>query len=270
MLSSPAMAAELTIDARPVPLRLVRDRRARRYILRLTPDGAVRVTVPRWGSIRAAQAFAARNRDWIARQRRRQAARPRPPRVWTAGTAILYRGEPVTLTRRPDHTGDLVEFADQQIRIARETVDLRPAIERHLWIRARGELIVRTCELAARLGVPVQGKETGQPPLPQGGAGEGASGAPMDRRPWSAVRPLRITIRNQCSKWGSCSARRTISLNWRLIQVPAAVRDYIIIHELMHLWEMNHSRKFWALVAQACPDWTDARRWLKGHRSLLG
>jgi hypothetical protein len=79
----------------------------------------------------------------------------------------------------------------------------------------------------------------------------------------------RISVRNQRSRWGSCSRRGTISLNWRLIQTPAFVRDYILIHEIMHLREMNHSSRFWREVERAFPDYKTAERWLKQHSSLL-
>lgn len=72
----------------------------------------------------------------------------------------------------------------------------------------------------------------------------------------------RVSIRSQRSRWGSCSHRAHISLNWRLIAMPDAVRDYIIVHELMHLKRMDHSPAFWKLVAAACPGYRDARRWL--------
>jgi hypothetical protein len=75
----------------------------------------------------------------------------------------------------------------------------------------------------------------------------------------------RITIRNQRTRWGSCSRRRAISLNWRLIQTPAFVVDYIILHELMHLRQMNHSDRFWAEVEKVCPTWREAERWLRKH-----
>jgi predicted metal-dependent hydrolase len=79
----------------------------------------------------------------------------------------------------------------------------------------------------------------------------------------------RITVRNQRSRWGSCSRRGTISLNWRLIQTPVFVQDYIILHELMHLREMNHSARYWREVANVCPDYPVAERWLKRHAALL-
>ena len=79
-----------------------------------------------------------------------------------------------------------------------------------------------------------------------------------------------MSVRNQRSRWGSCSAAGTISLNWRLIQTPDFVRDYIIYHELMHLREMNHSDRFWDHVEEVCPGWREAERWIKRNGSLVG
>jgi len=73
----------------------------------------------------------------------------------------------------------------------------------------------------------------------------------------------RVSIRNQRWRWGSCNRAGHICLNWRLVTMPEWVRDYVLIHELMHLKRMDHSPKFWKLVAAACPDYQDARRWLR-------
>ncbi|GEM_PF-238083 len=75
--------------------------------------------------------------------------------------------------------------------------------------------------------------------------------------------PVRLSIRNQRTKWGSCSARGTISLNWRLIKCPPSIMDYIIIHELCHLRHFNHSRDFWETVRQYCPDVRSAKKWIR-------
>jgi predicted metal-dependent hydrolase len=80
---------------------------------------------------------------------------------------------------------------------------------------------------------------------------------------------IRVNIRNQRSRWGSCSPAGRICLNWRLVLMPDHVRDYIIIHELMHLRRLDHSRVFWKLVAAACPEYETARRWLRKNRHLL-
>jgi predicted metal-dependent hydrolase len=162
----------------------IRHKRARRYLLRVDHDGRVRVTIPRGGSKREAEAFAAGNLPWIARQR----ARVTPP---------LF------------------------------TVDERRALRQ----RARAELPPRLLALAAQHGLAVAG----------------------------------VSIRNQRTRWGSCGRDGHITLNWRLVLMPEAVREYILIHELMHLRRLDHSPEYWRLVAAACPAYREARQWLRTH-----
>lgn len=81
--------------------------------------------------------------------------------------------------------------------------------------------------------------------------------------------PSRIAVRRQRSRWGSCSRRGAIALNWRLLHAPDFARDYVILHELMHLREHNHSPRFWALVEAAAPRRREAETWLKRHGTLL-
>jgi predicted metal-dependent hydrolase len=83
------------------------------------------------------------------------------------------------------------------------------------------------------------------------------------------VSVMRVSVRNQRSRWGACSARGSITLNWRLILVPDFVREYVMIHELMHRRELNHSRRFWRHVAAACPRHEEARRWLRTEGQQL-
>jgi predicted metal-dependent hydrolase len=80
---------------------------------------------------------------------------------------------------------------------------------------------------------------------------------------------LNVTIRSQRTRWGSCSSRKTISLNWRLILTPDWVSDYVIYHELAHLSQMNHSKKFWDLVNSYYPQYKKAEHWLTEHHDLL-
>lgn len=81
------------------------------------------------------------------------------------------------------------------------------------------------------------------------------------------VTPSRLSYKEQTSRWGSCSSSQSISFNWRLIHVPPAVSDYVVIHELAHIKEMNHSTAFWRFVAQFDPSYRIHRGWLKrqGH-----
>jgi predicted metal-dependent hydrolase len=230
----------LRVGKRTVPLRVVRHRRARRYILRLGRDGAARVTVPRGGSISEAKRFVQRNLAWLEKQLLRQAAQPAGPEPWVAGAQILFRGELVRLEVTPSQenltsTGGLVRFGSETLQLPLLAGDLRPAVEQHLRRLAALELPARTFELAATHGFAVR----------------------------------RVTIRNQRSRWGSCSARGTISLNWRLVQAPPSVRDYIVLHELAHLRHMNHSRRFWSEVERLCPAYAEAEHWLKRHSTLL-
>lgn len=77
-----------------------------------------------------------------------------------------------------------------------------------------------------------------------------------------------VSVRNQRTRWGSCSRSGRISLNWRLIQLPPAVCDYVLLHELTHLRHLNHSARFWRELARICPHYAEARRWLRSSRLL--
>lgn len=83
------------------------------------------------------------------------------------------------------------------------------------------------------------------------------------------VRPQRLFIREQKSRWGSCSSRGNINYNWRAVMAPPAVLDYLVVHELCHLKVPNHSAAFWTLVAKAVPDYKEHRRWLRDSGQLL-
>lgn len=225
----------LQVGGRSVRLLLARNPRARRYILRVRPDGAARVTIPRGGSVAEARRFVVRHAAWIERQLLRQASRPSRLRGWNFGTEILMRGVPVRLERPTGAAAGEVQIGKEVLPATPAADDLRPLVERHLRELATRELPPRVLELAATHQVTVR----------------------------------RVSVRNQRSRWGSCSRRGTISLNWRLIQTPDFVRDYIILHELMHLRELNHSPRFWAEVERVCPDYLAAEQWLKQHTARL-
>jgi len=222
----------LQVGRHAVPLLLVHHPRARRYLLRLRPDGMVRVTIPRRGTAAAARDFAARNAGWLEQQFQRLAAQPEPAARWQIGTEIHFRGEPVRI--EPEAEG-CIRFGTERVKTVEASADLRPVIQKHLRRQATRELPARVAELAAEHGITVN----------------------------------RVSVRNQRSRWGSCSRRGTISLNWRLIQAPGFVRDYIILHELAHRRQMNHSEKFWQEVARLCPDYRAAERWVKQNAKLL-
>ena len=211
------------VDGAAVAVEILRHRRARRYVVRVAPDGRVRLTIPRGATIDGGLRFAATQGAWIARERQRQLDRAAP---WDDGTPVWFRGERVTLRRVPGGVacGDVIAAA-----IA--GADLRAALERRWRGMAEVELPPRCVELARQCG----------------------------------ERPVRVSVRNQRSRWGACSPRGVITLNWRLVQMPPSVSDYVIFHELMHLRQPNHSRRFWREVAGVCAWWRDAERWLRQH-----
>ena len=79
----------------------------------------------------------------------------------------------------------------------------------------------------------------------------------------------RVFFKNQKTRWGSCSSKRNLNFNWRLILAPLDILDYVVVHELCHLQEMNHSKAFWTLVSEQIPDHKKRRRWLKENHCLL-
>jgi predicted metal-dependent hydrolase len=182
-----------------------------------------------------ARSFAQRNVGWLERQLLLQAQRPQRSASWLVGKEILFRGESVRLERCEQGETAVVRFGSEAVQVTDLYGDLRPVIEQHLRKLAAQELPRRVFELAQPHNLPVR----------------------------------RVTVRNQRSRWGSCSRRGTISLNWRLVQTPLFVRDYLVLHELAHLKEMNHSRRFWTEVELLCPNYREAESWLKLHSRLL-
>ena len=219
------------VAGQTVPLRMVRHPRARRYLLRLLPDGTAQVTIPRNGTFIEGGKFAGRQTRWLEVQLQRLKDRPPIQTEWVAGHQILFRGELVTIRNL---SPGYVQLGDETVKSG-EAANLRPGLQRHLHRLAARELPPRVMALAQQHGVVVTG----------------------------------VTVRNQRTRWGSCSRHGRISLNWRLIQTPGFVSDYIILHELMHRRQLNHSARFWQEVERVCPEYQKAERWLKQHSALL-
>lgn len=226
---------DLPLSSGTLRVRYVRHARARRYRLLFRRDGTARCTVPRRGTLRAARRFVASNEAWLAERMRRHQAVPRTDGPLTPGQRVALYGREYPVEADPAQAQG--RLGPLEFPVAADG-DLRRALELALRRQAGLELPQRTRTLAARHGLE--------------------------------DRLSRISVRNQQTRWGSCSARGVLSLNWRLIQAPPEVCDYVILHELAHLVHLNHGPRFWELVAAMCPQYRNAEDWLKrSGRALL-
>ncbi|MBX3743756.1 MAG: M48 family metallopeptidase [Verrucomicrobiae bacterium] len=215
----------------PVAIRFVRHPRARRYILRVDRQG-VRVTIPRGGSEAFARQFVAARESWIRTHLARLAARLAPAQPWGPGTPVWYRGERHPLVADPT----TLRLGDLFLPLPPPDTDWRSWVEAALRHLATIEFPPLVLAMAAHHQLAVR----------------------------------HVSVRAQRTRWGSCSRNGTVSLNWRLVQTPRPVRDYLIAHELAHLREMNHSPRFWRVVDRFFPGWHDSEAWLRRHgRDLL-
>lgn len=231
-LERASLAPELELAGRAVPIALKRHPTARRLTMRLAPDGSeVRITLPRWAAAAEAIAFAHARKEWLEGQLARVPARSAPG----VGGHVSYRGRALT-----------VEW--------RASAPRRPAII--------GE--------ALRIGGPETRLETR---IRRWLEDEALALAEADMRDYCAaadLAPVPISLSRALRRWGSCSDKARIRINWRLVQAPDYVRRSVVAHEVAHLVHFDHSRAFHALLARIYEgEIAAADRWLKEHgRSL--
>jgi predicted metal-dependent hydrolase len=213
-----------------------RHRRARRYTLRIqAASREVVLTMPPRGSVREAKAFAQKHGGWIAaRLRRLPAAAP-----FTPGAIVPLRGVDHRVAHCQGRRGTVwtEESADGErlLCVAGDLPHVGRRIGDFLRREAHRDLAEASRRAAETIGVNVK----------------------------------RVSVRDQSSRWGSCSTTGVLSYSWRLILAPPFVLDYLAIHEVAHLVEMNHSPRFWRLVHRMCPDFERAKAWLDLHGTDL-
>lgn len=204
---------------------------ARRLTLRISRTRrAVIVTIPLQCDLDEAGSFLSRHIDWV-RERLENLPDPVP---FGHNMAMPLRGEPHTVvftgaarTRPISVKG--VEGQRPQIAVPGALDCAAQRLSRWLFDEARGDL-ERSVAYHAKL---------------------------------LSLSPKRIAVRDQTSRWGSCSTTGALSFSWRLILAPPFVLDYVAAHEVAHLAEMNHGPRFWALVRKICPDYEAAKHWLQ-------
>ena len=209
--------------------------------IRIDTSGLVRLFAPRRVPLRMADGFILERADWICFQREQLKAhrqRMDAQRPIQSGAQILYEGMPVVIEIQAAARNRTI-FDGERILMQAQDLNqdaLREQLKRWFFEQARARVSAQLDHYA-----PLIGKK-----------------------------PNRIAIRDQRTRWGSCSAKQNVNFNWKLIMAPPEALSYVVIHELCHLYEFNHSPKFWARVAEFMPDYMDWKAWLKKNGQCLG
>ena len=213
----------------------------RDVLFKVLPGGEVRVYAPRAMGLRAVDALV---RERMARIMElgqavdRRVAEDRRNHPVLDGSAVMIEGRPHAIRlERAARVGGEVTEGELRLRLPNPDSDeaVRAAIRAVLSERA-----LRRIRERLDYYIPKIGKTPG-----------------------------RVTIREQKTRWGSCSSKGNLNFNWKLIMAPPEALDYVVIHELCHLYEFNHSPRFWALVSSHMPDYEAWKQWLKDHRDDL-
>lgn len=219
---------DLATDLGMVEVVVRRDRRARNYTLRVSEaSGAPVLTMPTYGTLKEARVFLDNHAGWLTRQIEKAPA----PRPIVDGATVPLRGVAHLIRHTPDVRGTVrvgYEGETATLSVSGAAEHLRRRVFDFMRREARCDLERATMGYAKTLG----------------------------------VRPTAVRIRDTATRWGSCSSTGTLSFSFRLIMAPPFVLDYLAAHEVSHLREMNHSRRFWRLVADICPHFEAARDWL--------
>jgi predicted metal-dependent hydrolase len=233
--SEPTQTEIETIDGRRVPVRLIVNPRARHVSVRIDPTRRQAIaTAPSKRQLRHAAKFAAERAGWIVAELSRL---PRGVSL-APGSFAPFRGESHELVYERGRGAPRIETGELFPRIIVPAPDIalfEARLLRFYKDQARDQFVDRVAHHAVTLG----------------------------------VRPARLQVKELRSRWGSCSVDGVLSFSWRLILAPPYVLDYLAAHEVAHLREMNHSRRFWAQVARCMPDFERGREWLHEHGCAL-
>jgi predicted metal-dependent hydrolase len=256
-ISDQAAVLRLTNLACPVELR--RSPRAKRFSLKVShTERAAILTLPNRGRVEDASAFLARHADWLQRQLERL---PEPV-PFADGSIIPLRGTFHTLKFVGHRTGKGVAWIEgEQI----DSIQSGVLADWKMASAARGNIsLPNLCVSGSEDHAPRRLSDWLRSEVRKDlGECVAKHAATLE------CSPKRISIRDQATRWGSCSTSGTLSFSWRLIFAPPFVLDYVAAHEVAHLREMNHSPRFWRLVRDAFPAMQQARIWLKTHGSEL-
>lgn len=233
------MIQDIQIHGMSIPVDVRRSDKARRLSMRMDTDLVLRVTVPRRCSERRVSEFLEDQRRWVfkAYTQLHRKKRKSFSLSFGHGDSIPFLGEWYTLEVLPGSSGS-VEVLDDVIRVWASQGNsklVRSKLLRFYRAKAR-EVISESVAYYARL---------------------------------LGLQYANITIRDQKTRWGSCSSNGNLNFSYRLVMTPIKILEYVVVHELCHLVHMNHSKKFWGLVSTVIPDYKERRNWLKDTGVLI-
>jgi predicted metal-dependent hydrolase len=232
----------ITLDGRSVPYTLKRSFTARLIWFSIRPRIGLCVTIPSRYAQKYVPDFLQSKSNWILKHLSRETATAAgaeespPPNLQT----VTYLGRELKIVpvTGSSYQSSPITLAQDRLLVSAAlpgSAPVKPQIVR--WLSAQAGQIIseKVAKLCQMVGVTCR----------------------------------KITIRNQRTRWGSCSRLKNLSFNWRIIMAPEPVLDYVVVHEVCHLQELSHSQAFWALVARHCPQWREHRRWLNAHTGEL-
>jgi len=232
---------ETSINGQTITYTVKRSLRAKRVRLEVRPQTGLTVIVPRSYNIGQLSGLLQSKGRWISRNLSRCShfQSLSAEKDLSSGDTVPYLGRDLELAKRENHRGV------GSVTLNGNTLAVNPGLFKNgilelaleQWYRTAAAKLIneRADKLSSQMGISYK----------------------------------RVVIRSQKTRWGSCSHKKNLSFNWKLIMAPEPVINYVIIHELIHLKEMNHSKRFWELVSQYCPGWREYKKWLKQREADL-
>jgi len=232
---------KISLDGQTISYTVKRSIRAKHVRLEVRPETGLIVVIPKSYRPERILGLLKEKRRWILGKLAMfgNARLPTANEELKSGDTIAYLGKTLeVVTRQSNKNADSVKLERNKLIVTTRLENCRLALVVEQWFRTQAEGLIRekVDKLSGHLG----------------------------------VRYNRLIIRGQKTRWGSCSQKGNLSFNWKLIMTTENVIDYVIVHELAHLKEMNHSKKFWQLVAQHCPQWREHKKWLNDHAAEIG
>ena len=231
--------SKIFLNGQTIPYIVKRSARARRVRLEMRSETGLTVVIPRTYPLVRLPELLKKKQRWILVNfvKHKQGLPPLNMQHLKSGDVVLYLGQLLKVVVKEGGIAGQVRLDRRRliVSLGKENNELNYVLEQ--WYLAQAEELFqqKTAKWGAKLGVNYS----------------------------------KVTVRAQKHRWASCSPRGNLSYNWKLILAPEPIIDYVVIHELLHLKEMNHSKKFWQLVADYCPEWRERKQWLEVHENEL-